>query len=54
MISTHTLGYLAAMTLVAIVVYLKFGVSFLRRGWFNVDFIWAVALLVAGLIAIFT
>lgn len=54
MISTHTLGYLVAMTIVAIVVYAKFGVSFLRRGWFNVDFIWAIALLVAGLIALLT
>jgi hypothetical protein len=54
MISTHTLGYLVAMTIVAFVVYAKFGVSFLRRGWFNVDFIWGIALVVAGLIALFT
>jgi hypothetical protein len=54
MITTHTLGYLATMTAVAFVVYEKFGVSFLRRAWFNVDLVWAAALLVAGLVALFT
>lgn len=54
MISTHTLGYLLSMLLIALVVYAKFGVSFLRRAWFNVDLVWGAALLVAGLIALFT
>jgi hypothetical protein len=54
MISTHTLGYVLAMTIIALVVYAKFGVTFLRRGWFNVDLLWAGALIVAGLIALFT
>jgi hypothetical protein len=53
-ISTHTLGYLLAMSVIAIVVYDRFGVNFLRRAWFNVDLIWAIALIVAGLIALFT
>lgn len=54
MISTHTLGYLVSMAAVALIVYDKFGVSFLRRAWFNVDLIWGAALMVAGLIALFT
>lgn len=54
MISTHTLGYVLAMSVIALVVYQNFGVAFLRRGWFNVDLIWAIALIVAGLIALFT
>ena len=54
MISMHTFGYVLAMSVVAFVVYAYFGVSFLRRAWLNVDVIWAVALIVAGLIALFT
>jgi hypothetical protein len=54
MIGIHTLGYLAAMTIVALVVYYKLGVGFLRHAWLNVDVIWGVALIVAGLVALFT
>jgi hypothetical protein len=54
MIAVHTFGYLAAMTAVAIVVYARFGVSFLRTAWFNVDIVWAAALFVAGIVALFT
>jgi hypothetical protein len=54
MIGVHTLGYLLTMALVGLVVYRKFGVSFLRTAWFNVDAVWAVALLMTGLIALLT
>lgn len=54
MISTHTLGYVLSMMVVAIVVYEKFGVTFLRRAWLNVDLLWAIALIVAGLVALLT
>jgi hypothetical protein len=54
MIAMHTLGYVLAMSVIAWVVYAKFGVSFIRSAWFNVDLVWAVALIVAGLIALFT
>ncbi len=54
MIAVHTLGYVAAMTAIAYVVYAKFGVSFIRSAWFNVDLVWAVALIAAGLVALFT
>src|SRR5579871_1399563 len=37
MTAVHTLGYLVTMTAVALVVYAKLGVSFLRTAWFNVD-----------------
>ena len=50
-IAVHTLGYLAAMTAVAFVVYTKFGVSFLRTAWFNVDLVWGAALLATGIVA---
>jgi hypothetical protein len=53
-VAVHTFGYLLTMTLVALVVYTKLGVSFLRTAWFNVDVIWAAALLVTGIVALFT
>ncbi len=42
------------MLTVALVVYTKLGVGFLRTAWINVDVVWAAALLIAGLIALFT
>lgn len=54
MVSVHTVGYVLTMTAIALVVYAKFGVSFLRKAWFNVDLVWAAALIVAGLVALLT
>ena len=54
MIGDHTLGYFFAMALVAFVVYRYFGVSFLRSAWLNVDVIWAIALLITGIVALLT
>jgi hypothetical protein len=48
----HTLGYLAITALVALVVYWKLGVAILRRAWFNLDLIWAVALMATGLLSL--
>ena len=48
----HTLGYLAITALVALVVYWKLGVAILRRAWFNLDLVWAVALMVTGLLSL--
>jgi len=46
----HTLGYLAVTMLVAVVVYEKLGLRFLRRAWLNVDLLWVIALVVTGLL----
>ena len=54
MVAVHTLGYVLTMTLIAVIVYAKFGVSFLRRGWLNVDLVWAIALIVAGVVTLLT
>jgi hypothetical protein len=54
MIIVHTAGYLLVMTFVALLVYRKFGLSFLRTAWFNVDLVWATALIVAGIVAFVT
>ena len=44
----HTLGYLVTTALVAIVVYEKLGVAILRHAWFNIDFVWMLALMITG------
>lgn len=48
----HTAAMLLVMALVAWVVYRKLGLAVLRRSWVNFDLIWAVALLVVGVIAL--
>jgi hypothetical protein len=50
----HTAGYLLVTALVAVVVYEKVGVRFLRKAWVNFDFIWAVALVLAGAVTAFS
>ena len=50
----HTLGMLAAMSVVAVAAYEWLGLSLLRRSWVNLDRVWAVALLAAGLFTLFT
>jgi hypothetical protein len=48
----HTLGYLSVTGLVALLVYRKFGLSLLQKGWFNLDLVWAAALIVTGCVAL--
>jgi hypothetical protein len=54
MVAVHTLGYLLTTTGVALLVYTKVGVRFLRVGWLNLDLVWAIALILTGLIALLT
>jgi hypothetical protein len=44
----HTAGYFLVTAVLAVIVYEKVGVRFLRKAWVNIDLIWAVALLVTG------
>ena len=48
----HTVGYLTFTALIALVVYQKLGLALLRKAWFNLDLVWAVALIVTGLVAL--
>lgn len=52
MVALHTLGYALTTLGIAMAVYVRFGVSFLRTAWFNVDVIWAAALIVSGLVTL--
>ena len=48
----HAVSYLAVTAFVAVLVFDKLGVGILRRAWFNLDLIWAVALVATGLMTI--
>ena len=48
----HTMGYFTVTASVALLVYQKFGLAMLRRSWFNLDLIWAIALVVTGFVAL--
>ena len=48
----HTFGYLVVTAAIAVVVYQKIGLAMLRKAWFNLDFIWAVALIATGCVAL--
>jgi hypothetical protein len=50
----HSLAMLLVMGAVAIVVYEQLGVGVLRRVWLNVDLLWAIALVAAGIVTLFT
>jgi hypothetical protein len=52
-LAVHTVGYLLVMALVALVVYEKLGLALLRHAWFNLDLLWAVALVTAGIFTLF-
>ena len=47
-LGVHTLSYFVVMTVAAWVVYRQLGLAFLRRAWFNLDWVWAGALVVTG------
>jgi hypothetical protein len=46
----HTLSYLLVLAFAAWLVYRKLGLALLRSAWFNLDLIWAVALVATGLL----
>lgn len=51
-VALHTASYLTVMTVAAWVVYRRLGLSLLRSAWFNVDWMWAAALVVTGLVGL--
>jgi hypothetical protein len=50
--AVHTLAMFAVMAVVALVVYDRLGLMILKRTWFNVDLLWAGALVGAGVITL--
>ena len=51
-VGLHTLSYVLVSTLIAWVVYRKLGVAFLRVAWFNLDWLWAGALVITGVLVV--
>jgi hypothetical protein len=51
-VGVHTLAYLTVMAVCAWTVYRKLGLSLLRTAWFNLDWLWAGALVVAGAVVL--
>ncbi len=50
-VGLHTLSHLLVAGAIAFVVYEKVGLAVLRRAWFNLDYLWAGALVIAGVMA---
>ncbi len=50
--AVHTSAYLAVTGLIAWVVYSKFGLAILRHAWLNLNAVWAVALVVTGVVTL--
>jgi hypothetical protein len=48
----HAAGYLLVTALIAVLVFEKFGVGLLRKAWFNLDRIWAAALIATGMLTL--
>jgi hypothetical protein len=48
-VGIHSFAYLTVAALVAWIVYRKLGLALLRTAWFNVDWLWAGALVVTGI-----
>ena len=51
-IGVHTVAMFAVMAVVAVVVYEKVGLALLRKSWFNMDRLWAAALVGAGVMTL--
>ena len=51
-VGLHSLSYVLVSTLIAWVVYRRLGVAFLRVAWFNLDWVWAGALVITGVLVV--
>ena len=50
----HTLSMVTAGGVIALLVHTWLGLKFLSRSWFNLDFVWAVSLILIGAIGLLT
>ena len=51
-VALHTAAYFTVMALAAWIVYRKLGLSLLRKAWFNMDWLWAGALVLTGMVVL--
>jgi hypothetical protein len=52
--TVHVAAMVAVMGATSVFVYERFGLGFLRRGWFNLDLAWSGILLLSGAVTLFT
>jgi hypothetical protein len=48
----HGAGYIVVTAATAWLVFRKLGVGILRKAWFNIDLMWAIALIVTGILTV--
>jgi hypothetical protein len=51
-VAIHTLTYLVVMMMTAWIVYRRLGLRMLRSTWLNLDWLWAAALVVTGVVVL--
>jgi hypothetical protein len=50
----HTLAMMLSGGLIAVGVYYWMGLKFLSKGWFNLDLLWALSLIIVGVVSLLT
>ena len=50
----HTISMVTAVGVIALLVFDWLGLKFLSKSWFNLDFVWAVSLILIGAIGLLT
>lgn len=53
-VTVHSAAMLLVMAAIALVVYERLGLNVLRKAWLNVDLVWSVAVIAAGVVTLFT
>jgi hypothetical protein len=51
-VAVHTIALLAAAAAIALMVYQWVGLGVLRRAWLNLDLVWVVTLVIAGVVVL--
>lgn len=52
-VGVHTLSFFVVTGVVAVIVYEVVGLALLRKAWFNMDLLWSIALMIAGVVTLF-
>ena len=53
-VTVHSVSMLLVMGVIALIVYERLGLNVLRKAWLNVDLVWSVAVIAAGVVTLFT
>ena len=52
--AVHTFAMSIAGGVIAVFVYLWFGLKFISKSWFNLDLVWAISLIVVGAFGVYS